>query len=308
MSKSESTSMVIPVNQVYVPIMNTEMNQDQNQNNNQDKPIDNPEIVTVNPIVSKILMSSAQYQEITKSINSVNKEFRLFINPDELSTIQVDTANVSMITLNYKKSGFEMFKSEGNHEIGIDVIEWMKFSKLVKKGSLVLFEVTRIEGKQSPEDKKNDIHNYGYKYTLSCNGNNQTITALDINTIRKLPHVPSVDLTTKINIQSSELIETLKSAKAVNDKITMIVNDQGFSVIAESDRSTLNKQVNIIGRTGPDVKAIFSTDYLVDFCKSIQNKKEIVTLSLKTDYPVKITMSDETREINFLMAPRIESN
>lgn len=258
-------------------------------------------------VVSKILMSSAQYQEITKNMDSLNKEVRMMITGDGIESRFVDNANVAMIQMEYKSSGFEMFKSSGSYEIGIDVTIWKKFSKMVKKGMLVLFELTQYEIEQSEKDKENDIHRYYYKYNLSCNGNTQTIKALDVETIRKKPNFPTIDLPTKINLYAADLISAINDAKSVSDKIAFTLDDKGFSAVSEGDTSTLNKQISINGRSGPGARSLFSLDYLSDYMKSIGNKKEIITVSMKTDHPLMINLSDDTREIIFLLAPRIES-
>jgi len=59
---------------------------------------------------------------------------------------------------------------------------------------------------------------------------------------------------------------------------------------------------------GPGANSLFSLDYLGDIVKSIQDKKEVMEISYKTDHILKMTMSNENREITFLLAPRIETD
>lgn len=260
--------------------------------------------------VTKILMDASQFTEITKTLSAINTEFRFFISDDGIESIQIDTANVCCVNIDYKPVVFEMFKNNGHvHEIGIDINQWKKFAKLVKKGNLVLFELTQYLREQSEEEKKNDIRNYFYKYQLSCNGNVIDIHALDTNTIRRKPNIPTIEHTTKVTLYASEFIEAVKGAKDVAGHMRFISDSTGLNALSDGAESKLNKRMDIIGISGPEIKSLFSIEFLYDIAKAITaNKKEVIELSFKTDYPIKISIQNEYREINYLLAPRIEAN
>jgi DNA polymerase III sliding clamp (beta) subunit (PCNA family) len=245
------------------------------------------------------VMDAMQYQEITKSICALidksHTDFRVSINPDGIDVAMVEPANVAMVLINYKKSAFEQY-SAVSAEVGFNATVLKNFGKNVKKGLIVSLKITQI-GKK-------------INYSLVCDGNAQSGDCVDVETVRKKPNRPIAvkDIDTHITILAKSWIDTIKSAKDISDKIRFISNDSEFLAVAQNGTAKFQKSIPVIAMNGPGANSLFSVDYLGDIVKSIQNKKEVMEISYKTDHILQMTMSNENREITFLLAPRIETD
>jgi len=145
-------------------------------------------------------------------------------------------------------------------------------------------------------------------YSLSCDGNEQKGECIDITTMRRKPNAPILTLDTHITVDAKTWIDTIKSAKDAGDKIRLVSNETEFLAVVDNGTSKFQKSIPVVGRSGPGAISLFSLDYLIDMVRAIQNKKEMLEITLKTDYPIMITMEGNNRKVSFLLAPRIEAN
>lgn len=256
------------------------------------------EPATVETTLLHCLMSADQYHEIVKSIcaltDKTHIEFRLTINPHGIDVAMADPANVAMVMLDYKKEGFEMYSAPGSTEVGLDARVLKTFGKMVKKGMIVSLTATQT-GKK-------------INYALACGGNEQKGECVPVETLPKKPNAPLLSLDTRITVDAKTWIDTIKSAKDAGGKIRLVSNENEFLGVVDNGSSKFRKSIPVIGRSGPATNSLFSLDYLIDIVKAIHNKKEILELSLKTDYPIMMTIEGNNRKISFLLAPKIESN
>ena len=259
------------------------------------------------------------FKEITKSIVALTPEVRLHISNEGFVVRAVDSATVCMIGMEYRKNSFPSFGVIGDHAIGLDVNIWSKFLKNVKKGSVVFFEVVQHElplrdlnEKEKMRHTDERITEYDYTFKLSSGGTTQSGKCLDVNTIRRDPNPPAVSLTTKINLYAGEFIDTIKSAHGVSDKIVFLYKelptDVTFKAIAEGATSKSVKKISTVSISGNRARSLFSVEYLLSIAKGIQNRKEIITIDMDNDRPIKISLSDKNRDIVYLLAPRIEED
>jgi proliferating cell nuclear antigen len=278
----------------------------------EDQPQEITSPITQEPVqVLKMLFSDAQFKELVKSVSSLTPECRMDIWTGGIEIRAVNTANVSMVQVKYDKPYFESYKCTGLHEIGIDLSVWVKFLKNVKKGNLVALEITQHHKEQTETQKKeNKPGEIFYRYNLSCNGSVLTDHFMDIETIRKKPNVPTIELTTTIDLYASELIDAIKAARDVSDKVEFLYDGNGALILtAMGDHSVFKKSLQFKAWGGVKARSLYSIEYLYDIVRSFQNKKEIITIDLKDDHPLRIRMNESIdREIVFLLAPRIEAD
>jgi len=262
-------------------------------------------------------IESTAFKEIIKSLSAMTPEVRLHINITGLSVKAVDNANVGMVSIDYHKNAFPSFKVIGDHAIGIDLTVWSKFLKNVKKDMVVFFEVVQHElplrelnEKEKMRHTDERIIEYDYTFKLSCGGTTQSGKCLDVKTIRRDPNPPTISLTTKINLYAGEFIDAIKSARDVSDKILFLYKelptDTTFKAIAEGDTSKSVMEISVVSISGNRARSLFSVVYLLDIARGIQNRKEIITIDMDNDKPIKISISDKNRDIVYLLAPRIE--
>ena len=245
------------------------------------------------------VLGAVQFHEIEKSICAVidksHTDFRLTINPDGIEVAMVDPANVAMLLLDFKKSAFEQYTGI-SAEVGFNALILKNFGKNVKKGLIVSLKITQCGKKVN--------------YSLICDGNTQSGDCVDVETIRKKPNRPIAvkDIDTHISVFAKSWIDTIKSAKDAGDKVRLISTESEFLAVAQNGTAKFQKSIPVLAMNGPGANSLFSVDYLGDIVKSIQDKKEVMEISYKTDHILKMTMSNDGREITFLLAPRIETD
>jgi proliferating cell nuclear antigen len=257
---------------------------------------------TITKVVS-LLMPGETFKDLFGPINAIHTEAILNINPDGISCRVVDNANVAMVSIDFKKDVFDIYKVTEPVKLGVDISTAYSLKTMIKKGSMVSFEVNkRIDPATKDKEEKTE-----YTYSISIEGTTTRYKALDLNTMRKQPNVPTVDLKTTIDLSASEFIQGIKDGSKVSDKVALVFDDVRFSMVFEGNTTTMNKEVCILKGYGEKTRSLFSMDYLKDMIK-ILNKKEIIRLSIRTDFPMKITRGGALMETVFLLAPRIEAD
>ena len=265
--------------------------------------------------VFSCLMTGETFKDMTGSLNAICAETVLTI--DETSGItskMVDTANVAMVDLAISRDVFDVFKLTEPVKIGIDVKQVYNTRSMIKKGSLVHLEVNkRTEPARHGIDKDGKENNIEekieYRYSISIEGTTTNFTALDINTIRKEPRPPVIELGTHVDITAGDFIQGVKDGGKIADTIALVFDQGSFSMVFEGSTSTMNKTVPVLSYTtkDPKVRSLFSLDYIKDMIK-VLNKKEIIRINMGNDRPMKLTRGSFGTETIFLLAPRIEDN
>lgn len=257
----------------------------------QEKPIEKP----VNKTVFKCLMTGDKYKEIFGALNAICSEIVLHIREDGITAAQVDTANVSLVAIDYKPDNFELYKPIEPVNIGVDIPDLWKLRTMIKKGSMVLLEIEKIA-----EDD--------YKINVSIEGTTTQLNDLAINTIRKEPNTSLIDnfkYNSKIELKADDVIQGIKEGSKISDRVRFIVDNGNFNMLFEGATSVMNKSVPVMSYNSinPVCKSLFTIDYLKDMVK-VMNKKEIISLDIGQDLPV-ILNRDSCK---FMLAPRIEGD
>ena len=144
-----------------------------------------------------------------------------------------------------------------------------------------------------------------YKYSISL---------LDVNTVRKDPNLPSIQLPGKVVISGAALNNAIKAASVVSDKIAFGINPekQTFYMEADGDTDHINleiKSTDLKTFIPAEARSLFSLDYLKDMGR-VMSRAEEVEIHIGKDHPVKFVFSIAGGEgkVEYLLAPRIESD
>ena len=308
-SMSEAMPVMLPAGMpVFMPAV-----QEEEKTEEIATPVIQDEPKTKTESVCKILMDGSVFKEIFGSVMALTPECRLNIYPDHISVCCVNNANVSMVSLDYQHGIFESYKGPAEKiQIGIDVSAIYSLRTMVKKGSLVLMDfICKTEPAKRGEDGKIIDEKKEYSYSVSIEGTTTDSRALDVNTIRREPHPPAIELKTSIDLKSEYFIQGIKDGSKISDKVALVFNQDTFSMVFDGDTRKMDKIVSILSShttdTGNKSRSLFSIDYLKDIVKTL-DKKEVITLKIGTDVPMSLIRRNEHREIIYLLAPRVEAN
>ena len=258
---------------------------------------ENQEPEIIKPFEGKIfsmVIPGDKYKELFGSIGIIAPETVLHITNEGIRTSMIDTANVALVSVDYKPSNFEKYELVESFDMGIDLKSITGLKTMIKKGSIVLFEVER-----SGEN---------YWYTITIDGTETRIKALDPLTIRKEPKEPVIELKQRISFMAGSFIEGVKEGAKISDKVYLTMDNGAFTMLFEGNVTKQNRNIPVdsFNQGVPKVRSLFSLDYVKDMAK-VMNKKENVVLYMGDNHPFKMVRETDITNITFMLAPRIES-
>ena len=236
-------------------------------------------------------------KESIDAISALVTECRIHTGDKGLSTRVVDTANVAMVSLTLEPAAFQSFSTTPG-ELGIDIAKMKNIFAMTGKNDIMTLEL--LEGQN-----KLQISFQGYRYSLSL---------LDVNTIRKDPNTPNIELSGRVILSGSELYNTIKAAAVVSDKILLGIDPKVpvFYMHAEGDTDHIRrvfepgelKEINPV-----EARSLFSLDYLKDMGR-VMSRAEEVEIAIGIDHPVRFSfhIADGKGRVEYLLAPRIEAD
>jgi proliferating cell nuclear antigen len=245
----------------------------------------------------KAAIDADTFREAIDAIAALVTECRLHADAGGIRTRAVDTANVAMVSMDLKKDAFKSF-SATKDELGIDIAKMKNILGMVSKGDPLSMSL--------PEA--------GHKLEMSFQSYRYSITLLDVNTIRKDPNPPTIELPGKIVIAGEALNSAIRAASVVSDKIALGIDPkaQKFFMVAEGDTDHIRLELGkdeLVSLSNVEARSLFSLDYLKDMGKVMARAPQ-VEIALGIDHPVKFsfTFADGKGTVDYLLAPRIEAD
>jgi proliferating cell nuclear antigen len=200
-----------------------------------------------------------------------------------------------MIDMKIEKSAFEEFAADET-ELGIDLDKIKEVLRLSRSGDVISLE--------QDEEKNRLVINVG-NVTRRMN--------LVDTTGMSDPKVPNLNLPAKVAVASEELQKGIKAAESISDHIALTAQPEGFEMVSEGDTDSvslkLSKDQLVSLECKESVRSLFPLDYFSNMIRAIP-MGTVITMSLGNDYPVKLEFSiaDGRGTVNYLLAPRIESD
>ena len=237
------------------------------------------------------------FRESIDAIAALVTECRLHTAEDYIRTRAVDTANVAMISLDLQSTAFNSFSATAG-EVGLDIIKMKNIIGMMGKGDALALNLL-------DEDRKLEMNFGGYRYS---------ITLLDVNTIRKDPNPPAIDLPGKAVLRGDALNNAIKAAAVISDKIALGIDPEAMTFYMEAEGDTDHIKLalgedELIALSPVQARSLFSLDYLKDMGR-VMARAEEVEVHLGIDHPVRFTfdIADGNGHVEYLLAPRIEAD
>lgn len=246
-----------------------------------------------------VLFQAKVKSEILKGIvdvvSTLVDEAKFNIDSKGMTLKAVDPAHVAMIDMKIEKSAFEEFAADET-ELGIDLDKIKEVLRLSRSGDVISLE--------QDEEKNRLVINVG-NVTRRMN--------LVDTTGMSDPKVPNLNLPAKVAVASEELQKGIKAAESISDHIALTAQPEGFEMVSEGDTDSvslkLSKDQLVSLECKEGVRSLFPLDYFSNMIRAIP-VGTVVTMSVGNDYPVKLEFSiaDGRGTVNYLLAPRIESD
>jgi proliferating cell nuclear antigen len=226
-------------------------------------------------------------------ISTLIDEVKFTITPEGMTLKAVDAAHVAMIEMVVTKAAFESFSAEDT-EIGLDLEKVKGVLKLAGAGETIKMEQDDSTG----------------KLVFKVGNITRRMSLIDTTGMND-PKVPQLSLTAKIAVPVEELQKGIRAVESISDHITLKAGPDFFELSCEGDTDSVSLKLDPSSAkidTESEVCSMFPPDYLANIIKAIPSGTT-VNIELDNDYPVKFVfaLSDGAAGVNYLLAPRIES-
>ncbi len=238
-------------------------------------------------------LKSDTLKGIVNIISTLIDEVKFTITPEGMTLKAVDAAHVAMIEMEIDKCAFESYDAE-SCEIGLDLDKVKGVLKLASAGDIIRME-------------QDDTHG---RLVFKVGNITRRMNLVDTSTMSD-PKVPQLSLTAKISLSVDELQKGIRAADTISDHITLRAGQGYFELSCEGDTDSVSLRLegeSVKVDTDSDVCSMFPLDYFSNITKAIPSGT-MVGVELDNDYPVKLVfaLADGNARVNYLLAPRIES-
>lgn len=219
-----------------------------------------------------------------------NNEVVMTFSPEGMSGSIIDPGNAALSKITVTPEAFSSYQCTEESKVGIDLVS-------VKKA------IGMMKGDVHVEIRDNRVYTSGP-------GVGYDFVTLVIDTIKKAPDMPNLNLTGMVELPSVEFKAAVKAAGMVGDKTWFEITGDDLFFLTKGESDQIEKHfegvVKITGEPGA-CKSLFSVDYLKDITEPLA-KAETFNMWLGKDHPLKIDCHfSEQILAHFLIAPRMES-
>ncbi len=227
--------------------------------------------------------------KVIEVISELVTEVRIKINEFGMSITAIDPANVAMVRFRLPKSAFSQFESE-NEVLGINLDSLKKILRRCTNGTSLILE------------RKENFLNISVQDRIK---RNFSLNLIEIDSQEK--DIPTLDYSARVEISSLDLISCVEDCSVVSDSCSFIISQGEFIIESKglnSARSEFSKDEAKI--EAEECKSKYSLEYLQKFMKGAKLCDKTL-LHFANDHPLKVDIKTEHMELNFLLAPRVET-
>ena len=238
-------------------------------------------------------LKSDTLKGLVNIISTLIDEVKFTITPEGMTLEAVDAAHVAMIEMEVEKCAFDKYEAE-DCEIGLDLDKVKDVLKLAASGDVIGME-------------QDDTHG---RLVFKVGNITRRMNLVDTTTMSD-PKVPQLSLTAKISLPVDELQKGIRAADKISDHITLKAGPGYFDMFCEGDTDSVSLHLDgasVEVDSDSEVCSMFPLDYFSNIIKAIPAGTTVM-VELDNDYPVKLVFSlaDGNARVNYLLAPRIES-
>lgn len=235
------------------------------------------------------LENPALLSRVVEIISELVTDVRIKVSEFGMSITAIDPANVAMVRFKLPKNSFSQFEV-GNEVLGINLDDLKKILRRCGSGSSLILE-----------KKENTLH----LQIQDKIKRNFTLALIEIESEDK--PMPNLEYSSRVELNSSDFVDSIEDCVVVSDACSFIVKEGKFIIEAKglnSARSEFSSDEAVIN--AEECKSRYSLEYLQKFIKSAK-LCEKTSINFANEHPLKIDFKQESMELNFLLAPRVET-
>lgn len=230
------------------------------------------------------------FSKVIEVISELVTEVRIKINEFGMSITAIDPANVAMVRFKLPRSAFSQFET-GDEVLGINLDSLKKILRRCSNGTSLILE------------KK---ENFLDIQVLGKIKRNFSLNLIEIESAEK--EIPTLDYSSRVEILSPDLASSIEDCIVVSDACTFKINSEKKFIVESkginSARSEFSGDEAKI--EAEECRSKYSLEYLQKFMKGMRLCEKTI-LFFANDHPLKMDIKTEHMELNFLLAPRVET-
>ena len=233
-----------------------------------------------------------------RAVLTLSREVRIHISEVGVLARVVDPGNVCMVFVSLQRQAFDYYgvSEPSLLDLGLDLERVTDVLKSAKKDEYIdiehLVEKSRI---------KFVLDKLSYSLAL-----------VNMDTIRKEPKVPQIDLPVRVVMDGKEFSRAVKAAEKVSDYVLFDANEEGLHIASVGETSDMSLNVPKEDLEVFDMRSVksasstFDLGYMSDIAKSLVGSN-LVEIMLGNDYPINVKsyLADGKCEIEYILAPRV---
>jgi len=227
--------------------------------------------------------------KVIEVISELVTEVRIKVNEFGMSLSAIDPANVAMVKFRLPKSAFSQFET-GNEVLGINLDSLKRILRRSNSSTPLILE------------KRENFLNI---QIIDKIRRNFGLNLIEVEGQEK--EMPTLDYSARVEISSLDLISAVEDCIVVSDACSFIIKKGEFIIESKGLNSARSEfsgdEAKIEAEEG---KSKYSLEYLQKFMKGTKLCDKTL-LHFANDHPLKIDIKTEHMELNFLLAPRVET-
>lgn len=231
------------------------------------------------------------FSDVIGIISELVSEVKIRVNKEGVHIVAIDPANVAMTVFVLPAKAFSQLEVE-EENLGVN-LENLK--AVLRRCSFSSSLVMRTEENQL---KLEILDRIKREFSL---------TLIDLD--KKDKPVPSLEFSTKVELNSLDFSEAVEDCAIVADSCSFESNSDKFSISAKGPLNSahLNYSSDEVYIESPSpVKSKYSIEYLQKMIKGAKLTEKVI-LNFSNDYPLKLEFNAPLMSLSFILAPRVES-
>ena len=222
-------------------------------------------------------------------ISELVTEVRIKLNEFGMSITAIDPANVAMVRFKIPRTAFSQFET-GDEVLGINLDSLKKILRRCTNGnSLILEKKENILEIQVLGKIKRDF----------------SLNLIEIESAEK--EIPNLEYSARVEIVSPDLISSIEDCIVVSDACSFRIDSGKFIIESRGLNSARSEFSGDEAKIeAENCKSKYSLEYLQKFMKGVKLCDKTF-LFFANDHPMKMDIKTEHMEINFILAPRVET-
>lgn len=232
------------------------------------------------------------FSDIISIISELVSEVKIRINKEGMTIVAIDPANVAMISFKLPASAFSKLEVE-DETMGVSLDSLKAILKRCSFSSALTMKTEDNFLKIEISDK------IKREFTLSL---------IDLD--RKDKPIPSLEFSTRIEINSIDLMEAIEDCSIVADSCSFESVAERFMIYAKGSLNSANLSYSsdeAYIESPNKSKSKYSLEYLMKMIKASKLTDKTI-LNFSNDYPLKMDFKTPLMELSFILAPRVETD